>query len=546
MFAIVNGAKVGAFSLVFYDTWKPLNMAAFHGVQALALALPVWYVLIRLPTTAVGFWVLQATFLFCNAVYYDYFHRYLDLRVSAQLLFEGLNTAPKIGSLMHPLYLALLVDFPVLLVTVRSLLCPRGWKPAAAVGATTVVLLGSLELVNSLKHESLRHLLSKPGSGDVANFYGEEAVVKRYGLLLNILLSYVSSGDEGAQFAAVASTRRIVSKDRPNSQPNLVAIQVESLDAAMVGLTVDGKLVMPFLTDLSKRSFYRAHTLVYHGVGGTSDAEFSIINSMPPPEHICALKSRSYSYPNSIVKSLRAAGYEAVAFHGNSKSFYNRNSAFAAMGFNRFFDLSDAGHLLEPQWGSLDSNMFQYGLEILKRTPKPWFSFTITLESHMPWRSYRSHQQPERFPFLKHGPERDYLESMVHVDQALAWYVSAIRQEFPDAVVFIWGDHSPGMIGSEVLCPAIITRGGVRMEFVPFIVVGPGIPSDTMDQIGATFLDIGPTILSCSKVPYRIFSDGIVLIVDSNEVPMLRYHGLSLERVSFAAEIRRNLAVNCR
>ena len=106
-------------------------------------------------------------------------------------------------------------------------------------------------------------------------------------------------------------------------KPNYVIIQVESMDANIVNQKYKGVYVTPFLRSLTASAVYYPFAMSYHEGGGTSDSEFSIINSVEPLESYPALKLSSYDFPNSMVSKLDAQGYSTFAFHGNIGSFYN-------------------------------------------------------------------------------------------------------------------------------------------------------------------------------------------------------------------------------
>jgi phosphoglycerol transferase MdoB-like AlkP superfamily enzyme len=199
--------------------------------------------------------------------------------------------------------------------------------------------------------------------------YGESDVIKYYGTICNVIAGFFLS-DESSIIKSFNYGKDIVIDKKNNNKYNILIIQIESLDANIINQTFNGKKIAPYLSSLSKESVYYQYMLSFHGAGCSSDAEFSILNSIEPSLKYPSMKLRSYSYPNSIIHAIKTR-YTCNAFHNNRAFFFNRNIAYAKMGFDNFFDMDKLG-LEENGWGGTDSSLFenilQYENEIYKTT----------------------------------------------------------------------------------------------------------------------------------------------------------------------------------
>ena len=116
---------------------------------------------------------------------------------------------------------------------------------------------------------------------------------------------------------------------------NLIVIQVESLQNFVVNKKYGDTEITPNLNYLiNNDSFYFPNYYQQLGLGNTSDAEFITNNSIYP-----TTEGQAYSlYQNNefygLPWQLKEIGYKTLAMHGHDKSFWNRDKAYSAQGFD--------------------------------------------------------------------------------------------------------------------------------------------------------------------------------------------------------------------
>jgi phosphoglycerol transferase MdoB-like AlkP superfamily enzyme len=315
------------------------------------------------------------------------------------------------------------------------------------------------------------------------------------------MIEHLEYGPEQEHKEAVASI---------NSKPNYVFIQVESMDANIVRHEYGGSYEMPNLKSLAENNIYYPYTLSYHKGGGTSDAEFSIINSVEPLDSFPAIKLTAYKHPNSYVGKLAGAYYTTMAFHGNVGTFYNRNIAFSKMGFKKFYDISSMDYKDEG-WGAPDDKVFSYAFKKISQTRKPFMSYIITMTSHGPFESARHYYNNSRYDSIKEETVKNYFNSMSYVDKSISDFVKNIRQSQPNTYIFIVGDHTPN-INTPDYFQASFIDGETYFEFVPLIIITPDNKKYTETKRVASFLDISPSIMDSSGISFKIKSSGSNLL----------------------------------
>ena len=147
-----------------------------------------------------------------------------------------------------------------------------------------------------------------------------------------------------------------------------------------------GQEVMPFLSELRHESIYYPFTLSYHSGGGTSDCDFTVLNSVEPSRRASVFFDEHYDYPNALTKVLRGSGYGVYAFHGNVIKSWARHLAYPRMGYSEFFDIAKMG-LSEQGWGAPDGAVFDFATQFTATCKAPFFAHIITMSSHYPYKN---------------------------------------------------------------------------------------------------------------------------------------------------------------
>jgi phosphoglycerol transferase MdoB-like AlkP superfamily enzyme len=446
-----------------------------------------------------AFYVAKACFLGINLAYFSYFHFYLNPVIAWDLLAEGVATAGRGGiPNLESLWL-LALDLPFLVMAALSL---KGLHQMVsrqrALGLALVLLPLFLPLFYEAYNHAERQNLAKLLEDETKT--GQQRIVQVYGTLVNFLVNLRLSLSEDAIIAELDPGPEIGGPGTGEKR-SLVLIQVEALGAGLPETQVDGRPLMPFLASLRNQGAYFPEVLAIHLAGGTSDAEFSIINSVVPSAQRPSMKLRSYSYPNSFVARLAAAGYQTLAFHGNDGSFFDRAEAFPRMGFKAFLDQKSLG-LPTDTWGADDARLFEaVGDRILPLT-QPFLAYIITMSSHTPFDLLSLGRQPSPDISVR------YLAVMKAIDQRLQVFVERLRAQRPDLVILILGDHAPGDFH-----PSYKSVAGKVQETVPLFILGPGIAQPpTTTKANPSFVDLAPTVLSLTGMPWTLRSRGQPLL----------------------------------
>ncbi len=493
-FLLLNSLKI----IIFHYKISTLSFAYCLYTFAIVSLFYLILFTIKSRILTILFYILQFLYIATNYIYFSFFGIYLSPKLVYSLFEEGTITVTRGIFPYGPFLLLFLIDLPIFILVLRknyfNFFSSIKLKNKIIIFVSLfIVLFFYIEFKEYGSKEIRRH----------QELHEEFGIVEKYGLLVwqMNLFSY-----EDYYLEKLQKSQRVIESEGKEKLYNIIFIQVEALDSFILKLEWRGKKIMPYLKELSNKSIYYPYTLSYHFGGGTSDAEFSIINSVEPLLYYPSIKIFNYSYDNSFVKILKNNGYSTKAFHGNYSSFFNRRYAFKAMGFDIFFDIRSM-NLKMKGWGAPDSDVFEFVLKELKKEKKPFFYHIITMSSHYPFVNVFSYYDNSNF----HHQERttkNYFVSMNYVDYVLRKYVEEFLKT-PDTYIFIFGDHSPVLyVNSKYYLPSELFIDLKKYEFVPLLIITPEGTHYSEDKLCASFLDIGPTALYSSGVSFKYNTDG--------------------------------------
>jgi phosphoglycerol transferase MdoB-like AlkP superfamily enzyme len=464
-------------------------------------------------------WVLVLYFVALH-YYVHYFSRILDLNTIRSLPATFFTTAKEGGFKLPFNWAVFLLAFGI--VSLSLLQSPQvraldRWVILAS--ALVSVGMGAIPIFK--------------GSISTKQYTFQNRILKFYGLVPYFLSNFVTPRTE---ISRNSPDERyfvdIVPENSARTSPDIFIIQVESMDAGLIGLSVGGIPVMPFLSDLSQREgvAYFPYCLSYHGMGGTSDTEYSVINSMLPPRRKPSMLMDYF--PNSLFSHL-SSSYKKTLYHGNIGEFYNRFTTLKLMGVDAFKDISVMG-LVQSGWGASDQDVFNFVCGDIASTVEAQLSYVITMTSHPPFTSYRSCKGYFARPFSSKSAENDFFNSFHYVDACLENFFRRCVAPSPNPVAFVFGDHASG----EAFPGFTSTKVKLRdesLDFVPLIVHSPGRSIEPGDHLGiASLLDIAPTILHAAGESTRYFTRGYDLFRPAIAPILVCSDGSSLSRSDMA------------
>ncbi|WP_284394921.1 LTA synthase family protein [Dyella lipolytica] len=243
--------------------------------------------------------------------------------------------------------------------------------------------------------------------------------------------------------------------DQGTALPDIVVVQSESFFDPSIVRGYENAHLTPNLARLAAGGMSGPLHVPTYG-GGTIRTEFEVLtglslryfNNMQFPY----LQLNDKVVP-SMVRTLRAHGYETVAIHGNDPTFWNRNTAFTALGFDRFVSQSGfpANAAMDGKYMA-DSAMTDEIMSQLKDAGAPQFLFAISLEAHGPYDvPPKDSVARDAIPVPSAVDAKDkvevqnYIYHMQHADEELGRLAALLAKRSRPTLLLFYGDHLPGL-----------------------------------------------------------------------------------------------------
>lgn len=444
--------------------------------------------------------------LFGDLLYYRF---YIDF-VTVPILFQFDNVGGLSAStieLMSPWDLFLFIDLFVvgwlLFKTKSNLTVQKRNKRKYIAGASTLIVLTiCLGLIKSV------HLFSE--------VYDREQMVKSLGPLnyhvYDIALGIVAPLERllVTEADAVALQEHLELKDSKRTDlfgiakgKNVVLITLESTQDFVINQKVNGEEVTPFLNDLINNSFYFNQVYDQTAQGKTSDAEFMIDTSLYPLASGSVFVRRPENTYYSLPHILKEANdYYVAAFHGNVRTFWNRDVMYKSLGYNQFFSMKDYSVTEENSvnYGLKDIPFFTQSVDYLKDLPEPYYAKFLTLTNHFPF------LLDEEDLFIDPADTEEdvvnrYVTTVRYLDKSIETFFEKLKEEgmYEDTVFVLIGDHygisekyEDGL--NELLDEEDTLVNQVKYQQIPLIIHVPGQEGEIITTQGGE-IDIRPTLL---------------------------------------------------
>jgi len=319
---------------------------------------------------------------------------------------------------------------------------------------------------------------------------------------------------------------------------NVFLISLESFQHFLLGLEVDGRFVTPTLNGLRSRSLVFDHFVDQVKLGGTSDAEFSLMTGLlPDVRKIASVSAPADNDFLALPAWLADHGYNTFSFHGYRASFWNRNINHPRFGIQRMYFEKAFRSDEVIGLGLPDESFFGQTLDLLKHEDKPLMAFLISLSSHHPYINVPDSHLGYFHSFDEHNQAARYLRLARYCDDALGVFLSQAREAgfWEDSLFVIYGDHVAPMDDAGVELIRQTTGLDIRSpreQRIPMFLFMPGVDLPEERQTVETTIgglqDIFPTVchLLGMDIPYGLY--GTHLFVPNAErdpVPVLRKGG---------------------
>lgn len=237
-----------------------------------------------------------------------------------------------------------------------------------------------------------------------------------------------------------------------NDNPNVVIIMSEAhWNASWMGKNIPD--ITPTIDNLQVSKFMSP------AFGGqTANVEFEALTGLSTYMnegdlmYITKVKRPIYS----LARYFNKHGYQSIAMHNNGKDFYNRNSVYPKLGFNKFISIADMADdkTIEKNKNSAgwvdDKILYNSVYNELKTNNTPKFIYAITVENHGLYNDHRFPKDdtivlPTEMTNKTKNRLLTYLSGTKRADENLYIFLKKIDELHKKTLVIFFGDHLPNL-----------------------------------------------------------------------------------------------------
>ena len=305
----------------------------------------------------------------------------------------------------------------------------------------------------------------------------------------------------------IRSTNQVTSTDMKGiaEDKNIIYIAAESLQSFVINKELNGEEITPFLNDLVEDSYYFDNFYHQTLLGKTSDHEFILDNSLYPLPNSAVYFTHAQNEFHSLPKIIKEKGYSSYSMHANNGSFWNRNTMYETMGYDKFFDQESYEVRDEHSfgWGLEDKEFFRQSVDLMKDLEEPYYLKMISLTNHFPFDLPEEKASIDKFD-SNSTTLNQYFQTVRYFDESLEVLFNELKDAgmYEDSIIVIMGDHygissyhnkaMAQFLGKEEITP----YDEVQLERVPLFIHIPGNKDNQVISKVTGQIDFKPTILN--------------------------------------------------
>ncbi len=450
--------------------------------------------------------------LYANVVYYRFFNDFITVPVVMQMKTNGGQLGDSALSLMSPFDILYFFDTILLIVLV--------WKKWYKAERATSRKSAKYVIIAAIATFFINLGLAETDRPELLTRSFDRNYLVKYLGTYNFSIYDVIQNAQSASQRALADSNDITEVENyikanyaePNKQyfgkaqgMNVIYVSMESLQTFMIDYQLNGQEVTPFLNSLAHdgKTFYFDNIINQTGQGKTSDAEFIMDTSLYPMSQGSVFVTKAQNTFQASPAIMKSLGYTSAVFHGNYKTFWNRNEMYRSIGYDKFFDAEyyDMTEENTKNYGMKDKPFFTESMPMLESLPQPFYTKFITLSNHFP---FKMDEGDTDFPAAETDDKvvNQYFQSAHYMDQALEQFFNDLKKSglYDHTVVVLYGDHygisenhneaMANIIGKEIT-PFEYAR---NLQRIPLFIHVPGVEGGVQHQLGGQ-VDVRPTLL---------------------------------------------------
>ncbi|WP_373893424.1 LTA synthase family protein [Virgibacillus natechei] len=289
---------------------------------------------------------------------------------------------------------------------------------------------------------------------------------------------------------------------------NVIKIHLESFQSFLIDYELHGEEVTPFLNSLvndeSQDFTYFDNFFHQTEQGKTADAELIMDTSQYGLSQGAAFVTKGTNTYQSLPAIMnQQQDYTSAVFHGDDKSFWNRDEVYKHLGIDEFYeasyyDMSDDNVI---NYGLKDKPFFEESMPLLEEMEEPFYAHMMTLTHHHPYLIDEDEATIDPAETGDGSVDR-YFQTARYLDEALEQFFNDLKESglYEDSIIMLYGDHygisdNHNRAMGEIMDEEITPLKNAELQRVPLMIRVPGVEGQGTNHEYAGMVDVVPTLL---------------------------------------------------
>ncbi|WP_010651396.1 LTA synthase family protein [Oceanobacillus massiliensis] len=289
---------------------------------------------------------------------------------------------------------------------------------------------------------------------------------------------------------------------------NIIKIHLESFQSFLINYELHGEEVTPFLNSLvndeSQDFTYFDNFFHQTEQGKTADAELIMDTSLYGLPQGAAFMTKGENTFQALPAILdQQQDYTSAVFHGDGKSFWNRDEIYKALGINQYF--YDIFYDMSPEnvinYGLKDKPFFEQAVPLMEGMDQPFYAHMMTLTHHHPFivdEGEATIEPAETGDATVDG----YFQTARYLDESLEQFFNDLKESglYEDSIIMIYGDHygisdNHNRAMEQITGEEITPLKNADMQRVPYLIRIPGVDGQGTNHEYSGQIDVMPTLM---------------------------------------------------
>ncbi|MBY7144151.1 LTA synthase family protein [Virgibacillus sp. NKC19-3] len=289
---------------------------------------------------------------------------------------------------------------------------------------------------------------------------------------------------------------------------NVIKIHLESFQSFLINYELHGEEVTPFLNSLvndeSQDFTYFDNFFHQTEQGKTADAELIMDTSQYGlPQGAAFVTKGSNTYQSLPAIMNQQQDYTSAVFHGDDKSFWNRDEVYKYLGIDEFYDSSyyDMSEDNVINYGLKDKPFLEESIPLLEDMDEPFYAHMMTLTHHHPYLIDEEEATIDPAETGDGSVDR-YFQTARYMDEALEQFFDDLKEAglYEDSIIMLYGDHygisdNHNRAMGEIMDEEITPLKNAELQRVPYMIRVPGVEGQGTNHEYAGMVDVVPTLL---------------------------------------------------